>query len=485
MSVRTGFCLALVASVLVCAPARAEKLTKENRHWLDGVRAIILPEEEKQYRDLAKSERAEFEKIFWARRDPDLETPENEYQAEFDKLRAQADERYVIHGRRGSETDCGRAFILFGEPDSVDQQTLDSLPGRRSPQTWTFMSRPGFKFPEGGLKVPFDAECATPRVMQEQLDRVAEQRVVHPNIGYSRDESGKLVKLVDQLPKPSPAQALLKSPRADFPIQVEKTLVLRNPSGGAFVAGLVQAEGAGLGPSGEPLDLVVAAQAHDAEGKVVPGAERETSVTPGPDGHFVVSYGLILRAGEYTLDVAVVDAKGGKGSAASIPLQVPDFTTEEVSMSSLMVLQDIVPETSSQIDRRQPLADFDLTAARLVPSFGNVFSKDQSISMLCAIYGGAVDPETGKASLKVSFAFKKGGKKVAQADDVVYDAPNPSHSVGPVPLSGFDPGVYQVEMKVKDQVANTQSQQEARFEIRGEAGGGGADPRLPPAAPEE
>jgi GWxTD domain-containing protein len=468
MSVRTGFHLALVTCLLLCAEAaRAEKLTKENRQWLDGVRAIILPEEEKQYRDLAKSERAEFEKIFWARRDPDLETPDNEYQAEFDELRAQADELYVIHGRRGSETDCGRAFILFkGEPDSVDQQTLDSQPGRRPPQVWTYLSRPGFTFPEGGLKVPFDAECATPRAMQEQLDRVAEQLVVNPNIGYSRDEKGKLVKLVDQLPKPSPAQALLKSPRVDFPIQVEKTLVLRNPSGGAFVAGLVQAEGADLGPSGEPLDLVVAAQARDAEGKVVPGQERETRVVPGPDGRFVVSYGLVLRAGDYTLDVAVVDPKGGKGAAASIPIKVPDLAAEGVSMSSLLVLQDIVPETSGQVDRRQPLADFDLTAVRLVPSFGNVFSKDQSISMLCAIYGGAVDPETGKASLKVSFVFKKGGKKVAQADDVTYDTPNPSHSVGPVPLSSFEPGVYQVEMKVKDQVANTESEQEAQFEIR-------------------
>jgi GWxTD domain-containing protein len=467
MSVRSGFVLALAGAAVLLAPvAEAEKLSKENRQWLEGVKAIILPDEEKQYSDLAKSERAEFEKIFWARRDPDLETPENEYRAEFEKLRAKADERYVIHGRRGSETDCGRTFILLGEPDAVDQESLDSEPGRRPPQTWTFKSRAGFQFPEAGLKVPFDEDCATPRLMQEQLDRVAEQLVAHPNIGYRLDSSGKLVKLEDQLPRPSPVQTLLKSPRQDFPVQVERTLMIRNPSGGAFVAGLIQAEGGGLSSSGGPVDLVVAAQARDADGKVVAGPERETSVTPGPDGRLVVSYGLILRAGKHTLDVAVVAPKAGQGAAASLPLEVPDFSAEGVTMSSLLVLEDIVQKTSAEVDRRQPLADFDLTSVRLLPRFGNVFSKAQSISMLCAIYGGAVDQATGKLSLKVSFGFKKGGKTVAQADDVVYDGPNPSHSVGPVPLSGFDPGVYQVQIKVKDQVASKEYEQEANFEIR-------------------
>ena len=42
-------------------------------------------------------------------------------------------------------------------------------------------------------------------------------RNVQTNLSYKFDSKGALVKLADMLPKPTPVQALLKEPRADFP----------------------------------------------------------------------------------------------------------------------------------------------------------------------------------------------------------------------------------------------------------------------------
>src|SRR5687767_12404757 len=110
MSPRETLACAFGAAALLlptAAPA-AEKLDKNAKKWLEEVRPLMLPEEEKVFRELKDSaERDEFQKIFWARRDPDLETPANEYRTEYEKTRADVDNRFRVAGKPGSATDCG------------------------------------------------------------------------------------------------------------------------------------------------------------------------------------------------------------------------------------------------------------------------------------------------------------------------------------------------------------------------------------------
>jgi len=103
---------ALLMAAVLLAPAAAlpaDKLDKEAKKWMDDVRPLLLPDEEKTFRGLKdKSDREEFQKIFWARRDPDLETPVNEYRTEYEAAKADVDTRYRVSGHAGSATDCGR-----------------------------------------------------------------------------------------------------------------------------------------------------------------------------------------------------------------------------------------------------------------------------------------------------------------------------------------------------------------------------------------
>jgi len=459
-------CLALAA------PAWGQKLDKEEKKWLEAVRPIMLPDEEKAFKELKeKADRAEFRKIFWARRNPkDPAAPDNTFKEEFEQARAEADTKLTTGGRPGSSTDCGRVYLLLGPPDEVKKDGGPETPGRRGPETWVYSKdRPHVKFTSGAAEFSFDAECQLPQGarMGEQLNRVAQNRIAHPNIGYPKGSDNRLVKLADQLPKPTPVRALLKEPRQDFTLSAQPKMLLRSPGGEAtYVAGLVKGvvPGAVTEEAGgnRALRVIVATEATDESGNVSVSPDREVMVELAPDGSFVVSYGIALKPGRYTLRVAALEPKSGKGSVTTAPLEVTDFGTDELSMSPLLALKDIQEgQTASPQD---PFADFALGTTRLVPRYDNVFSTSETLTLLGVVYNAQRDAN-GKPSMTASFLISHDGKPVAKAEDQTYDAEMATPSVGPVPLTKYAPGKHTAQLKVKDNVAGKEFVQEVSFEI--------------------
>lgn len=484
MPVKRPFAALLLA--LLAAPARgADKADSESRKWLDGVRPILLPEEEKIYKGLEdKAEREEFQKIFWARRDPDLETPTNEYQIEYEKARAEADLSYKVGVTRGSLTDCGRVFILLGAPDRVEKQDWGEKPGRvlvhvddladarlrATPERWTFKDRPALAFAGGQMQIDFDEHCLAPRDarLEGLWHRLAARRVVNPVLGYRAGADGRLVKLADQLPKPTLVMALLKAPRQDFPAVAQPTMFLRSAGGATYVAGLLRVEPGSVTVqevAGRRLARVqVGVRALAEDGRLAASRERAVSGELQPDGGFVASYGVALRPGSYTLNVGVLDPGTERGSVASQALTVPDFATGGLDLSPVMVLRDIQEQPP---DGDDPLADFQLGPTRYVPRYANVFATTDTVTLLVFVYDAKAD-EAGKAATTVSFAILKDGKPVARAEDQKFDTPGAVPSVGPVPLQKLEPGRYTAQVKVRDDLAGKDLTREASFEVRRE-----------------
>jgi len=472
MPVRKNVLLMGLALGILSAPA-VRALDKEGKKWLDEVKPIMLPDEEKTYRALKdKNDVAEFQKIFWTRRDPDLETPANEYQADYQKAKADADVRFRVGGTLGSLTDCGRVYIILGPPDEVkkEEATDSPIPGRRPPETWTYRDRPSLKFgPTGQIQLGFDETCTLPQGnrMGEQLNRLVEGKIANPNLGYRTGADGKIIKLVEQLPKPSPTNALLKAPRQDFPVSAEPTMFLRSQDGASYVAGLLKGDASGLtihDAGGKKIaKVVVGMQAIDETGKAAGTSERETTVDVAADGSYVASYGMAMKPGTYTMRVAVLDPQTGKGSVATVPLKMPDYNAEGLSLSPLLVLRDVQETTANPQDA---LSAFQLGPMRFVPHYGNVFTPADSITLLTFLYNPKVDEATGKPSTTAGFTILKDGKPVAKAEEQNYDTPGAGPSVGPVPLAKFTPGKYVAQVKVRDNVAKKDLTEEATFEVK-------------------
>ena len=85
-----GFCKVLAATLLggvLLGPgaptASGSELSKADRRWLDEVAPLMTPEEAGLFAEVDARDLERFRQIFWARRDPDPRTPQNELEEGF------------------------------------------------------------------------------------------------------------------------------------------------------------------------------------------------------------------------------------------------------------------------------------------------------------------------------------------------------------------------------------------------------------------
>src|SRR5277367_3969796 len=91
------------------------------KNWLDQeVPYIISDEERKAFKALSNDEeRDSFIEQFWLRRNPNPDSPENEFREEHYRRIAYANDKYAA-GKPGWKTDRGHIYIAFGKPDNTD-----------------------------------------------------------------------------------------------------------------------------------------------------------------------------------------------------------------------------------------------------------------------------------------------------------------------------------------------------------------------------
>ena len=89
--------------------------------WVnEDVRWIITDEEMQAFKHLSNDEeRDQFIENFWLRRNPNPDSPENEFREQHYQRIAYADEHFAA-GKPGWRTDRGHIYIAYGKADSID-----------------------------------------------------------------------------------------------------------------------------------------------------------------------------------------------------------------------------------------------------------------------------------------------------------------------------------------------------------------------------
>jgi GWxTD domain-containing protein len=90
----------------------------------------------KNIRDLALKEA--FMEEFWEKRDPDMNTEENEFREEFERRLAYANLHFKSEGIPGWRTDRGRIYIYLGPPDRTYIDSMLNYANIRASIVWVY-----------------------------------------------------------------------------------------------------------------------------------------------------------------------------------------------------------------------------------------------------------------------------------------------------------------------------------------------------------
>lgn len=105
-----------------------QELKGPYKTWLDQeVPYIISDDERKAFLSLANDEEREaFIENFWQRRNPNPDSPENEFREEHYRRIQYANDHYAA-GKPGWKSDRGRIYIMWGPADSIDSHPSGGL----------------------------------------------------------------------------------------------------------------------------------------------------------------------------------------------------------------------------------------------------------------------------------------------------------------------------------------------------------------------
>ena len=127
-----SFLILLVLGLVSCGGSGQKLvLDPESRDFYLYAQLIMTKIEKDIFSHLPDKEaREEFIEDFWAKRDPDPDTEENEYKEEFSRRIEYANKRFK-EGPPGWKTDRGRMYIYLGPPDKFEETYTDPNTGAR------------------------------------------------------------------------------------------------------------------------------------------------------------------------------------------------------------------------------------------------------------------------------------------------------------------------------------------------------------------
>ena len=134
MTMRKAAAAVVLLAMLGAGNAWAQ-LSEQYRDWAEGpVKFLMTSDDVREWKKVHTDAQAEaFVNLFWARRDPSPATPDNEMRRAFDQRVELADQRFTAGRVRGALTDRGKVLILIGPPTKIVRNTGAPTTGIQTP----------------------------------------------------------------------------------------------------------------------------------------------------------------------------------------------------------------------------------------------------------------------------------------------------------------------------------------------------------------
>jgi GWxTD domain-containing protein len=491
--------------------------------WLRDTAIIMTDDERRAFLQLATNEeRDQAIEIFWNRRNPEPESPTNEFKEEFYRRLAYADEHFAS-GIAGRNTDRGRIYVLWGAPDEIDSHptggTYDRKPQEGGGSTTTYPWEMWRYRHLDGVGENIEIEFVDPtgsgeyHITRDPCEKDALSHVPGAGLGQAEifgqsTKAGRFTNTngttcpvsmggitaglngfdsLDQYFKVQHAPTHFKDLEEKVSARIVanplafqyRTDFLRATSNTALVPITVQLRNRDLSFQGkqglQSAKLEIYGRISDLGGRVIQKFEdvvtRDFPLSLFPSSQDLSSIyqkSVPLRSGLYRLDLVIKDTQSGHTGVLSTALRVPHFAEEKLDASSLILADQIERVASNQIGGGQ----FVLGAYKVRPRLGLEFSATDKLGIYLQLYNLRVDESSRQTKVSVGYRITKNGEEVWQG----VETPEHLHQNGEqltierfVPIAGLAAGKYTMEVSAIDLLSNETIIRSTEFTVKAAA----------------
>jgi GWxTD domain-containing protein len=454
------------------AKKKKEELKSVYKKWIEEDVAYIITDEERRAFKALKTdeERDKFIEAFWLRRDPDPDTPENEYKDQYYERIQYANEHFAS-GIPGWKTDRGRIYIMYGKADEIEAHPAGgpydrpSYEGGGTTTTYPFEVW-WYRYIEGigsDIEIEFvdpsgsgeyhiarnpnekDAMLYVPNAgltLAEELglgnkaDRVAMANGFGNGGGSqtgqlfgarAKDGEFEKLQLLHDLQKPPVIKFPDLEVKADVPEIANDVLPFSirtdfmRISGESVVTMFtvqfdhrdVSFKNQGGIYSGSlnlyaKLTGLSGRTAGMFEDVLQTGRFTESQIPVAQTQRSLYQKNVVLPPGRYKIDVVARDVNSGKTGVLHHSFEVPRYKEKQLSTSTLVLAASIQSLSNQTIHTGQ----FVLGGYKVEPYVSGIYKPGQNLAMYLQVYDAEMDQTTLKPALKVEYIVSKGGKEI-------------------------------------------------------------------------
>jgi len=494
------------------------ELKGEYKKWLDeDVVWIISDQEIKAFKSLSNDEeRDNFIEQFWLRRNPNQDSPDNEFKEEHYRRIAYANEHFAA-GKPGWKTDRGRLYIMYGKPDDIDQhpsggdynRPMEEGGGQTSTYPFEIWH---YRYLEGigdNIDVEFVDTCLCGDYHMT-YDRSEKDALLHnPGMAPTLFEQMGVAKIEDRFKSgveslgtgPLSAQqnskefdridmyarltappvikfkdlesvmvdaTLLKGPIFPFEVRTDYVKVTNDT---VLVPITLQMRNRDItfttkdGVSKGTVNILI--RATTLTGRIAQTYEDTVQIeepaellSKTQDNNSVYWKALPLRPGRYRLDVAIKDVNNAEHIGRwARGIEVPKYDDDQLSASSLILADKMERVPSKEIGSGNFVIGNTFIRPRVSssPTIPVRFKRTQYLSFWMQVYNLGIDDKSKQNSANIQYELVN-----LDTNKTILDVPDSSNKINPnadqitlektLPLASLTPGNYKVTVRVDDSV---------------------------------
>jgi GWxTD domain-containing protein len=508
-----------------------QELKGAYKTWLDqDVAYIISDEERKSFKSLSNDEEREaFIEQFWLRRNPNPDSPDNEFREEHYRRIQYANDHFAA-GKPGWKTDRGHIYIAFGAPDSTEshpsggsyQRPIEEGGGETSTfpfELWHYRYLEGIgenidmEFVDTCQCGDFhftidrsekDALSKVPGAGLTQWESMGQSKKADrfkggfENLGAgpmsSQNQSKEFdrIELAAKLFAPPPIKfhdlesamsehKLLTGPV--FPFDV-RTDFVKVTSSTVLVPVTVQIKNRDITfvtKDGVAKGVVnILGKVTTLTHKTVQTFEDTVEVEQPAellekslDRKSIYWKAVPLLPGLYRLDIAIKDVNNADHIGVyGRSLEVPSYHDEKLGTSSLILADKIYPVSSHDIGQGSCVIGNIHVCPRVTPNPATPVSykRDQDLNFWMQVYNLGINDQTKSNEAKVTYQIID-----SKTNTVVFEKEQDSKDFGEhsdqltvektMPMAGLQPGRYKVTIKINDEISKQEIAQSAPFVV--------------------